>query len=358
MTTATATRIAPTSATTVRVSEERLGDPPANLAADIALQAGYGDDPRWLPVLSRAFQHRVMRIEAERDGETVGLLPLAFVSSRLFGRFLVSLPYLNSAGVIAADDGVEKLLVDRAVKLADELDVRYLELRHERAVDHPALTYERTDKVHMRLQLPETFDELLAGLKSKVRSQVKKSQTYGLTVAWGGLDLIGDFYRVFSRNMRDLGTPVYSRKLFESILHQFGDDAELCVVRSNHRPAAAALLIHGDGVTQVPSASTIRRFNPLNANMFLYRQLLERATQRGSHCFDFGRSSRDSGTYRFKKQWGAKPEPAVWQYYLRDGDADDMRPDSAKNQRRIAIWKKLPVWLTRWIGPSIIRGIP
>lgn len=358
MTTATQERTTSTPTLAISVRRDRLAAPPSTLSSDLSLRAAYGDDPRWLPVLANGLRHQTIRIEATRDNETVGMLPLALVSSRLFGRFLVSLPYLNSAGVIAASDDVAIELIDRAVALAEEYDVRYLELRHEAKIEHPALTYERTDKVHMRLALPETSDELLASLKSKVRSQVKKSHTSGLEVNWGGTDKLDPFYKVFSRNMRDLGTPVYSKNLFRQILEQFGDDAELCIVRSGSRPAAAALLVHGDGVTQVPSASAIREFNRLNANMFLYWSLLERAIERGSRCFDFGRSSADSGTYKFKKQWGARPEPAVWQYYLRDGDADDMRPDSRKNQRRIAIWKKLPIWLTRLIGPAIVRGIP
>ena len=92
--------------------------------------------------------------------------------------------------------------------------------------------------------------------------------------------------------------------------------------------------------------------------MWMYRNLLRRAIERGSETFDFGRSSMDSGTYRFKKQWGAQPHPATWQYYIRHGSVEDMRPESATNQRLIRIWKKLPVWGTRLIGPSIVRGIP
>ncbi len=92
--------------------------------------------------------------------------------------------------------------------------------------------------------------------------------------------------------------------------------------------------------------------------MWMYHKLLERAIERGSEEFDFGRSSTDSGTYRFKKQWGAKPQPTVWQYHLRHGDIDAVRPDSPKYRRRIETWQKLPVWLTRLIGPPIVRGIP
>jgi hypothetical protein len=143
-----------------------------------------------------------------------------------------------------------------------------------------------------------------------------------------------------------------------------GARTELAVADYRGRPVAGALLVHEPaaagrgGGTQVPSASSLRDFNPTSVNMWMYHQLLLRALGRGSVRFDFGRSSEGSGTYQFKKQWGARPEPTVWQYHVRRGDIQAMRPDNPKNRRRIAVWQKLPVWLTRMVGPAIVRGIP
>jgi len=355
----TADLIARHQSTTLHVREGgALSVPLTGTSGDLTVTKGGGFDPRWLTVLRDGLRQIPLRIDAERQGKLVGTLPLALVQSRLFGRFLVSLPYLNSAGVLAADDDVACKLIDRAVELADEYDVRYLELRQEREIAHPALTFQRTDKVHMRLPLPDSSADVLGGLKSKVRNQVKKAGSYDLEVGWGREELLDDFYAVFSRNMRDLGTPVFGRALFASIMEQFADEAEFCVVRKDARPIAAALLIHGEDATQVPSASSLREFNKTNANMLMYRHLLERAAARGRPVFDFGRSSEGSGTFRFKEQWRARPHPAVWQYYLRKGTADDMRPESAKNRALIRVWRRLPVWLTRCLGPPIVRGIP
>ena len=123
-------------------------------------------------------------------------------------------------------------------------------------------------------------------------------------------------------------------------------------------PAAAALLLHGWGVTEVPTASSLREYNPTNANMLMYRHLLERAVERGQMVFDFGRSTTNGNTYRFKKQWGAKPHPTVWQYRVNSGEVGDMRPDHPCYQRAICIWRRLPLALTRFLGPRIVRGIP
>jgi FemAB-related protein (PEP-CTERM system-associated) len=276
----------------------------------------------------------------------------------LFGKFLVGMPYLNVGGVLACEGNVAAELIDGAVALADELDVRYLELRHERRWAHPALSYESTQKVHMRLELPADEDSLWRGFSPKVRNQIRKAEQHKLQVEWGAANLLRDFYSVFSVNMRDLGTPVFGRGLFAAILSHLGEDAEICVVRLHRRPVAAALVIFGDRVVEVPSASSLRRYNSHNGNMLMYWHLLRRGIQRQQQCFDFGRSSAGSNTYRFKSQWGALPHPAVWQYYVRRGSVGDMRPDNPKQQRKIAIWRRLPVWLTRLAGPRIVRGIP
>jgi FemAB-related protein (PEP-CTERM system-associated) len=297
-------------------------------------------------------------LEARTGEQTCGLLPLAYVRSLLFGRFLVSLPYVNSGGVVADSASAANLLIDRAGELADDLRVHYLELRHERPIDHIRLPERFDGKVHLRLALPATVGQLWDSLRAKVRNQVRKGQRNDLKVAWGGPELLGEFYAVFSRNMRDLGTPVYGRALFRAVREQFGERAEFCVVRSGTLPVAAALVLHGWGITEVPSASSLRAYNATNANMLMYWHLLERAVQRGQATFDFGRSSKGSSTFHFKTHWGALPEPAEWQYYRRDRSGTDMRRENPRYETMIRLWRRLPVSLTRLIGPFIVRGIP
>lgn len=314
---------------------------------------------RWLRVLERGLGHEPYLIEARNsEGDTLAQLPLCFVKSRLFGRFLVSLPYINSSGVKADSPEAAQVVIHRAVDLAEELDCRFLELRHEIPVEHPALTRTVSEKVHMRLKLPASVEEFRDGLKAKVRNQVKKGESQGFTVHWGRDELLDDFYAVFSRNMRDLGTPVFGRKLFQAILEGFEDAAEFCSLRDGNRPVAAALLIHGPDSTEVPSASSLRCENSRNPNMLMYFGLVARAIGRGQRIFDFGRSTPDSPTYKFKKQWGADPAPAHWQYHVRKGDVGEMRPNNPKYHLLIRTWQKLPLWCANLLGPHIVRGIP
>jgi len=313
--------------------------------------------PRWMFALKEGLGHVPCAIEAVRDDRTIGYLPLTFVRSTLFGRFLVSLPYLNTGGALADDEPTRTALIDRAVNLSDDMNVRHLELRHESATAHPRLNGSRTNKVHMRLALPSFPGPLWEGFKPKVRNQVRKGEKSGLSVHWGTFDLLDEFYSVFSTNMRDLGTPVYARKFFRAILRHFPGMAEMCIVRLGTRPVAGALLMHGKGITEVPSASSLREFNSLSSNMLMYWNLLDRAIQRGQEVFDFGRSTRDCSTFKFKQQWGAVESPAIWQY-ARRGQAAELRPDNPKYERFIRIWQRLPVRVTRLIGPPIVRGIP
>ncbi len=335
-------------------------DPWPVLPSACCYKALAGHNPNWIAAISAGLKHTpVVLAHRNAGGEVDGVLPLVRVESWLFGKFLVSLPYLNTGGVWATNQRAAAELVSAACDLADKLDVRYLELRHEIPVVHEKLTVNREDKVHMRLALPQSEQELDASFKSKLRSQIKKTHEHGLQVQWGGRELLSRFYAVFAINMRDLGTPVFSKNLFAQILHAFPDTAELCVVSKEQHAVAAGLLIHYPGErTEVPSASSLRSYNWTGANMWMYRQMLGRAIERGSPQFDFGRSSQGSGTYRFKAQWGAAPHAAVWQYYVRKGRAEDLRPSSPQNQRLVKLWQKLPLSVSRWLGPSIVRGIP
>ena len=314
--------------------------------------------PGWLAVVEQGLGQTPYMVEAVRGREVRGLLPLAFVKSLAFGRFLVSMPYLNYGGVTSDDEETAQLLIDRAIDLADRLDVGYLQLRSEQAIDHPRLTTNAGIKVNVTRGLPGSADALWRQLGTKVRNQVRKGQKSDIQIVWGGEELLPEFYAVFSRNMRDLGTPVHGRGFFRAVLRQFPDSAEFCVARLERKPVAAGLLIHGRGATEVPSASSLREYNSTCANMLMYWNLLVRAIERGQDTFNFGRSSPDSRTFKFKEQWGGQPEPARWQFYLRYGDDSVMRHDHPRNRRAIEIWKWLPVGLTRWIGPAIVRGIP
>lgn len=308
----------------------------------------------WRGVFERSFGHEGISLIASRAGRPVGVLPLVFIRGHLFGRTLTSLPFVNYGGVLADDAKVADALVGAAQTAARARRCGHVELRHtNRQFDDLP---NRQHKVTMRLPLSEgQWDRL----DRKVRNQVRKALKSGLTAETGGAERLDDFYGVFARNMRDLGTPVYSRRLFGEVLAAFPTRARLVVVRLSGVPIAAGLTYRTDGMVEVPWASSVREHNSLCPNHLLYWTVIENALADGCTTLDFGRSTPNEGTYRFKAQWGAEPLPLHWEYVLPDGgDIPDQGPTNPKFRMAIAAWKRLPLWIANAAGPRIVREIP
>jgi FemAB-related protein (PEP-CTERM system-associated) len=312
---------------------------------------------RWQEIFANVFGHQPVYLVAHRDAVIAGVLPLVQFRSRIFGRFVVSLPFLNYGGVLADDAAVEGALVEHAVGIARSFGARHLELRHirRRFPDRPC----REHKLQLTRPLPATSDELWNVIDRKVRNQVRKAQKEGLVAVSGAGELAGEFYEVFARNMRDLGTPVYSRRLFEETLRLFPDIARVFVVRRGAQPIAAGVDLTFRETTLVPWASSLREFRALCPNMLLYWTMLERAVTDGARTFDFGRSSPGSGTHSFKLQWGATAAPLHWEYVLLSSHGlPDQGPSNSRFQTAIGIWKHLPQWIADSMGPAVASHLP
>lgn len=312
----------------------------------------------WKAVIERSFGHRTYYLlTVDEQGAVAGVLPLVHLNSLLFGSFLVSLPYCTYGGLCADGEEPRTLLLNEAIAIARREKAAHVELRHTQRLDDGLPV--KTEKVSMRLTLPGDPDELWRSLGSKLRSQVKRPHKEGLHVEIGGLDQLGGFYRVFSINMRDLGTPVYPRRFFENILNEFHDATWICTVYRGREPVASGLLAGFKDRLEIPWASSVRRYNRYSPNMLLYWSALTFACERGYTVFDFGRSTPGEGTYRFKEQWGAKPVQLYWHYWLRvAGSLPALNPHNPKYRLAIRLWQRLPVALTRLVGPAIVRSLP
>lgn len=324
---------------------------------DVATDASPYHRYRLRQLVRDVFDRDTYYFAARLGGRIGGVLPIVRLKSRLFGDFLVSLPYFNYGGVLAESASVRQRLLDRGCELARELGVAHLELRH-RAPSFDSLPA-RTDKVTMLLDLRGSPEELWKALSSKVRAQIKRPQREGAVGTHGGAELLGDFYQVFAENMRDLGTPVYPRRFFAEMLEAFPGNARLFVVRLADEPVAAAFVVGYRQTLEIPWASSLRRANSLGVNMLLYWNVLEFASQNGYATFDFGRCSVDSGTYRFKKQWGAQPLQLHWHYWLRDGgELPRINHANPKYEAAVAAWRRLPLAVANRLGPLLIRNLP
>lgn len=310
----------------------------------------------WRPLIRSMFGHETLYLYAEHNRQVTGVLPLVRLRSRMFGDYLISMPYFNYGGALAADAAVASMLMRAAADLAHERGCSHVEFRDtEPRHGWPV----RTDKVGMELRLPGSIDALWEALGAKLRSQVKRPQKAGAEGASGGRELLPEFYGVFARNMRDLGTPVYALGFFDAILKAFPTQAQITVVRYRGEAVAAGFTLGFRGRLEIPWASANRDYNALSVNMLLYAEVLKRAIADGYTVFDFGRSSIDSGTYRFKKQWDATERQLYWHYALPPGrDVPRLTPNNPKYRLAIAMWQRLPLFVTNRLGPFIVKNLP
>jgi serine/alanine adding enzyme len=323
-------------------------------AAESSFYHKYG----WRQVVARSFERETHYLAARRAGRICGVFPIVRLKSLLFGDSLISVPYFNYGGAIAETPEIEQRLLAAGCELARKLGVTHLEMRYRGAKDTTDFAV-RTDKVTMLIELPPSSETLWKSLRSNVRNQVRRGQKNNGECVQGSLDLLDEFYAVFAENMRDLGTPVYSKKFFANILEAFPNETRIFAVRHQGQPVAAGLVLFGRESVEVPWASSLRSANPLGLNRLFHWSVLESACQKGYRMFDFGRSTADSGTYKYKEEWGAKPSGLHWYYWLRDGgEPPKVNPTNPKYRLAIKTWQRLPLAVANALGPMLVRNLP
>jgi FemAB-related protein (PEP-CTERM system-associated) len=312
----------------------------------------------WRDVITRSFGHRSYYLTARNiRNEISGLLPLVYIKSSLFGRYLVSLPFFNYGGLLSSDDESAASLLNESRRMLADLRAEYVEFRHWEMLSGGFRTKEH--KVTMILGLEADEEAQWKALDAKVRNQVRKALKCGLTVISGHLDLMDGFYEVFSRNMRDLGTPVYDKNFFRNILETFPETTHIISIMMGDKTVASGILTWFRDTLEVPWASSISDYRDMCPNNLLYWEAIKFAISNGSARFDFGRSTPGEGTFRFKKQWGSKPVQLYWQYLLgREGEVPHLNPDNPKYGLAIRVWRHLPLTVANSLGPRIVRSIP
>lgn len=318
-------------------------------------QATFFHRAGWAEVLERAFGHRSHFFYAERAGVIEGVLPLGHLNSRLFGRSLSSLPFCVYGGVAADNEEAAAALEAAAIALARELGVDHLELR-QRAPRHPDWPRKAELYVSFRKEIDPDPEKNLLAIPRKQRAMVRKGIDAGLV---GELDDgVARFYDAYSESVHKLGTPVFARKYFEILREVFGADCEvLTVTQSGQLVASVMSFYFRDEVLPYYGGGTARA-RDVKGNDFMYWDLMRRAAERGIRVFDYGRSKRDTGSYSFKKNWGFEPEPLHYEYVLVNAShVPDVNPLNPKYRRFVELWKRLPLGVTRVVGPHLVRHL-
>jgi FemAB-related protein (PEP-CTERM system-associated) len=329
----------------------------------------------WGAVIAETYGHRTHRFVARGASGIEGVLALTEVRSRLFGVQLCSMPYVDDGGVLASTPIAWSGLLEAAAALAARLRIRSIELRqrHPRA-DLPT----RGDRVTLILDLPngdghrtgaERIEALWKGFSTKMRNHVRKAEKSGLVAERHGADAIRAFYGVWRVNMRDLGSPAHSERWFEQVAAHFAAETSVYLVRRGSEVMGGLIALeHGGGIV-VPWASSDRRYFSLCPNNLLFWTAIQAAAERGLQRFDFGRSAVGSGTFVFKRQWGAEPVQLYWQdldpvagriALLPPGQLPALAPEADHDRRRELgekLWQRLPVPIATWLGARLRGGI-
>ncbi|UCG85493.1 MAG: FemAB family PEP-CTERM system-associated protein [Gemmatimonadota bacterium] len=310
----------------------------------------------WKQVVENVFRHECLYLSAcDAQGRLTGVLPLVRVRSRVFGHFLISMPFLNYGGPLGSATAVRRL-TDHATELARESGAGLLELRSTTELDVDLPVSHR--KVTLLLDLPpDDPTQLWDGFKAKLRSQIRRPRKEGV-VAKFGLDQLDSFFGVFSHHMRDLGTPTQPRRLFQEIARAFPESVWFGCAYLGDKAVAAGCGFQWNGEFEMTWAASLVEYNRIAPNMLLYWSFLERAVSQGLHTFNFGRCTPGSGTHRFKRQWGAREVPLWWYQYHRRGEASTPSPDDARYSWGPRIWKHLPLRIANAAGPRIVRFLP
>lgn len=337
---------------------ERFADSPAEWDAFVRFAEGgthchlWG----WKSVIERVLGHQCLYLAARSsEGRLVGVLPLVRVSSRLFGSYLVSMPFLNYGGALGSERAVQGLAA-RAIELAKSSNVELLEMR-SRAPMPVALPVSHRKITVVRDLVAADAARVWESLRAKVRSQIRRPQKAGIEVRFG-LDQVGPFFRVFSQHMRDLGTPTQPRRLFDALVETFPADVWFGCAYDGARPIAAGCGFRWNGEFEMTWAASLARYNAVAPNMLLYWAFIERSAEQGLEAFNFGRCTPGSGTHRFKQQWGGRDVPLWWYHHAAGQRAATPSPDDKAFSWGPRVWRQLPLAVANVLGPRVVRLIP
>lgn len=308
----------------------------------------------WKDVIESAFGHKTYFLYSENKDGFTGILPLVHIKSSLFGHSLCSMSFCVYGGCVAVDDAARQDLDKSACELAEKLGVDYLEMRN-RVQQTPARPFKDL-YVTFRKALDPEVDKNLQAIPRKQRAMVRKGINAGLSSSID--ETIDRFYQAYSESVRNLGTPVFSKKYFEILKEVFGQQCEILTVEHNGQLISSVMSFYfKDEVLPYYGGGTDAA-RAVQGNDFMYWEVMRRAVERGVKIFDYGRSKIGTGSFRFKKHWGFEPQPLFYEFHLvKASELPDINPLNPKYQLFISAWKKLPLKMSQMIGPFLSKDL-
>lgn len=335
-------------------------DQPAAWDEALASSAAFTALDPWSQLIRQTYGYAVHRFEAIQNDEVTGVLVLTHVRHPIFGNYLATSPFGSYGGFAFTTDEARNALLATARKLSDELNVAYCVLRFLDDGDAPPSPWvQHPIYATYFIDLPRNAEELWGRFGSQHRKHTRQALRKGFQIQFGRLDLLDDAYEALARSMHELGSPYHSKRYLRGMANLLGDDLEFAVVRdAKGTLVGAAALVYQGGTASNLHANILRDFRTEYAGEFLYWSLLEHYCQKGLRVCDMGRSLNGSGNETYKLKWRPRKVPLAYWYYLpKGGPIPELNQKSAKFQLAIRVWKLLPSFVVRTLGPHLIRGI-
>ncbi len=314
----------------------------------------------WKSVLEKAFGLKAPYIYCvDSQNNICGIMPLGQRSSWLFGKALISSMFCVYGGPLVLNNKALDCLIKKAQQIRADNAIPALELRTQRAFDLGEGWFTDYQKSATFVgELAETDDKILCQIPRKQRAVVRKSLKNSLECFLGHQHL-DVFYDLYAESVRNLGTPVFSKALFQELVKAFGNDVEILIVKTPKGKAVASLMSFYDENTVYPYyAGGIPAARQWGAHDFMYYDLMCRARKKGIKFFDFGRSKVGTGPFKFKKNWGFTPTFMEYQYFSADrSERRDISPANSSYTGLIDLWKKLPLPVASFLGTFISKHL-
>lgn len=310
----------------------------------------------WKNVIEKTYGHEAHYLIAKENGDIKGIFPLFLIKNKIFGKKLISVPFAPYGGVCADDMSAKSALVEEAKIIVEDYNASFLEIRGPSGNENQLLT--NNSYYTLILNLDENPELVWNKLSRKVRNATRKAVSSSLTFEMDN-KYERDFYRIFSRNIRDLGAPVHSNQLFENLLSEFPEQTDVAVAKYEDQVVGSIFLLYYKDTVISGWAASDKTYRMYNPNNIMYWKSIKYGCENGFKYFDFGRSLMDSGTYKFKKPWGAEPKQLYYHYYLNQiAKMPDTSQRNSKRKTFTKFWEKLPVPMANFIGPKLRKNFP
>lgn len=334
-------------------------DESVELPEALMCSAGFtGLDP-WTTFVHDVYQFPVHRIVSESNGIVNGWLALLRVKHPIFGDYLATSPFGSYGGFAYSSSSSRDALLKKARELGNELGVDYINVRFAAGDENPPEGWiQHPTYCTYLIDLASTPDQLMSLYSSDHRNHIRKSFKKGFATKFGHLDLLDDVYEGMARSMHELGSPYHAKSYLQRMAQALGENLEFVVLYRNREIAGAGVFIAQDDTVTNLHANILRDYRADYAGEFLYWSLIERYSKKGFKVLDLGRSLIGSGNETFKMKWKPRKQLlAYWYALIKGQELPDLNQKNPKFQAAIWMWKRLPAFIVRPLGPLLIKGV-